>query len=227
MTADILGGRMNHQVSSKPQRLLKKWRRESVIDNAKRAMPMRDLRGCADIRDAQQWVGRRLNPEQASTPGDRALDLPHVGGLDERKSQAETFKHTTENSIGTAINVLGGDDVVPLLQEEQNSRRRAHARGKRQAIVRRLKACQRFLQRGSRGIVSSRIIITFVDARRALRERAGLIDRRRDGSRRRLRLLSGVNSASGKTHCLVIVLPARHWMLLTCSMTSNRVKIPP
>ena len=159
---------------------------------------MGDFRRRADVGDPEKRVGRRLDPDKPGPPSHGALDLSDVGGFDEGKCEPEVLQHRAEKPVGAAINVARGDDVISLFEQEHRSGRRAHTGGKSEAVFGRLQARERRLERGARRIVGPRVVVPFMDAGRALRESAGLIDRNSDRPGRGFGFLSGMDGARGK-----------------------------
>ena len=161
-------------------------------------MAVGDFRRRLDVGDPEQRVGRRLDPDKAGAPSHGALDFSDVGSFDEGKCQPEILQHRPEEPVGAAVNVARGDHVIAPFEQEHRGSRGAHTGGEGEAVFGRLQARERGLERGARRIVGPRVVVSFVNARRALRESAGLIDRNGDRSGCGFGFLSGVDRARGK-----------------------------
>ena len=171
---------------------------------------MGDFRRRADVRNPEQRVGRRLDPDKPGPPSHGALDLSDVGGFDEGKCEPEVLQHRAEKPVGAAVDVARGDDVISLLEKQHRSGRRAHTGGEGEAVFGRLQARERRLERRARRIVGPRVVVPFMDAGRALRESAGLKDRNSDRPGRGFGLLSGMDGTRGELHGMPAALLSCH-----------------
>ena len=100
--------------------------------------------------------------------------------------------------------------MIPFLEQQHRSGRRAHTGGKGEAVFGRLQARERCLERCARRIVGPRVVVPFVDARRALRESAGLKDRNSDRPGGGFGLLSGMDGTRGELHEMPAALSSCH-----------------
>ena len=171
---------------------------EGVVDQTESAVVMGDFRRRADVGDTEKRIGRRLDPDKPGAPSHGALDFSDAGGFDEGKCEPEVLQHRSKKPVGAAVDVARGDHVIALFEQKHRSRRRAHAGGEGETVFGRLQARERGLERAARRIVGPRVVVTFVDAWRALSESAGLIDWNSDRSSRGFGFLSGVDGARSK-----------------------------
>src|SRR4029077_11628104 len=90
-----------------------------------------------------------------------------------------------------------------------------------------LQTRDRRLERRARRIVGPRVVVPFMDSRRALRESAGLKDRNSDRPGGGFGLLSGLDGTRGELHEMAAaLLPCHQGCPPKCPTTSNRVTIP-
>jgi len=202
--------RVKDEIGAELKRPLENRRCEGVVDQTESAVAVGDFCRRPDVGDPQKRIGRRLDPDKPGAPSHGALDLSDLGSFDEGKCEPEVFQHCPEESVGTAVNVARGDHMIALFEQEHRSGRRAHTGGEGEAVFGRFQSGKRRLERGARRIVGPRIVVALVDARCALSESAGLIDRNSDRPGRRFGFLSGVNGARRKLHELRAALFSCH-----------------
>src|SRR5437588_8024725 len=103
-----------------------------------------------------------------------------------------------EQSKGSAIDVVAGDDMVATLEQMQHRIFGGHATGESQAIPPVVERRQTRFQRGARRVGRARVVETLVHAYFGLGVRARLIDRHDDRARSRIRILTDVDGACGE-----------------------------
>jgi hypothetical protein len=200
MSREIFCRRMKHEIGAKLERPLENRRCECVVDQTESAVGVGNFCRRSDVADPEQRVGRRFDPDQPGAPGDGALDFSDIGGLNEGKREPETFQHRAKKPVGAAVHVARGDHVISAFEQKHRSGRCAHTRGESEAVFGRLQARERRLQRRPRRVICTRVVVAFVNAGRALRERARLVDRNSNRAGCRFGFLSGVDRARGKFH---------------------------
>jgi hypothetical protein len=188
------------EIGAKLQRALENRRCEGVVDQAESAVGVGNFCRRSDVADPEQRVGRRFDPDKPGAPGRRALDFSDAGGFNKGKREPEILQYGAKKPIGAAVDVARGDNMISCFEQEHRSCSRAHAGGKSKAIFGRLQARERRLQRGPCWVICARVVVTFVNAGRALRERARLVDRNSDRPGRGFGLLSGMNGAGSEFH---------------------------
>src|SRR2546422_6975091 len=101
---------------------------EGIVDKTEGPVVMGDFRRRTDVRNSEQRVGRRLDPDKPGAPSHGALDLADAGGFNEGKCEPEVLQHGPEKPVSAAIDIARGDDVIPLLEQQHRSGRRAQDR---------------------------------------------------------------------------------------------------
>ncbi len=123
---------MNDEIGAEFERARCDRRRERRVDNQQRAALPGDRRHGRDVRDPEQRVGRRFQPDHAGVVADRRL---HVGGLrriDRRQLDAEPGQRVPRHFGGARVVGVAHDQVIALGQvAEQDTGRRRHAGRKR------------------------------------------------------------------------------------------------
>src|SRR5262249_51243582 len=92
-----------------------------------------------------------------------------------------------------------GDDVIARRQQMQHRRGRREPRREREAVRAALERREVGLERVAREVVRARVLEALVHARRRLRVRRAVVDRRHHGAGRRVGRLPGVDRPGAKT----------------------------
>ncbi len=66
-------------------------KRKGVVDKTESPVLMGDFRRRTDIRNPEQRVGRRLDPDKPGPPSHGAFDLSDIGGFNEEKCEPEVL----------------------------------------------------------------------------------------------------------------------------------------
>ena len=111
--AKVLCGGMDGEVGAQLERTLQYRRCPGVVAHAQRASLVCDRGHAANVGDPQQWVRRRLNPDEPRTGLDRVTDLTKVGHVHEGGLQAPPGENIAQQAGGPVVDVFGRDDVVP------------------------------------------------------------------------------------------------------------------
>ncbi len=113
VTADVLGGGVHDDVGPECQRVLQVRRGEGVVDDQQRTAVVGDPGQRSDVRDAEQRVGGRLDPEH---PGparpDRRRDRLEVTQRHGGVLHPPRLGDLGEQTVGAAVGVVGQDDVL-------------------------------------------------------------------------------------------------------------------
>src|SRR5262249_31805347 len=115
VAVQVFRRRVHHDVGAEVERPLEIRRQERVIDDHEHVGTSR-LDGLGHPRDITQFqhrVGRRLDPYHAG-PGLQRGDkgVRAARRVDVREVEAHLAEYSLEEPIGSAVQVIGGDDVV-------------------------------------------------------------------------------------------------------------------
>ena len=183
VAAEVLRRRVHDDVGAERERLLQVRRRERVVDDERARR-----RACAasatarDVDDVEQRVRRRLDPDE------RACARRGAPATLGRARPASTYVepvalrlvHLREHAVRAAVDVVHADDVVAGVDEVHDRRRRAESRTRTRGRARPPSSEARHSSSAVRvGLRDARVVVALVDADRLLRERRGLVDRRR------------------------------------------------
>ena len=132
----------------------------------------------------QQRVGGRLDPDQPGLRGDRRAHGVEVGQRDGGVVDAPLREHLVDQPEGSAVGVVGHDDVVTRPQQRaQRAVGGGHARAERPAVGGLLDRGQRRLQGGAGRIAGAGVLVAAAQSADAvLGERRAGVDRRVDGA---------------------------------------------
>ena len=113
MAAQVLGGGVDHHVGPQRQRLLQVRRRERVVHHEQRADLVRRLGQRADVGDAEQRVGGRLDPDHGGLPGGEPLAHGrHVRDRGHAVVQPPAGEHPGEQPVRAAVGVVRDEHVI-------------------------------------------------------------------------------------------------------------------
>jgi len=106
-------------------------RRKGRIDHQQGVLRLREFRGATDIRNAQQRIGRRFQPQHARIVAHRGLDLGRLGGVDRCNLDAQPGQGLACELGGAWVIGIADDEMIALAQMRQHHcRARGHAGSK-------------------------------------------------------------------------------------------------
>ena len=113
MTAQVLGGAVDHQVGTKLQWVLVDGVAKvlSTTTTAPTACPAACQSG--NVHHLGGRVGRAFQVEDFAAFGDLGFDLVVVGGVAKLHLDLKTGQEFAEDHVGAAVGVLDGDDPIP------------------------------------------------------------------------------------------------------------------
>ena len=206
--AEVLGGRMEHDVGAELERPLEGGRGERVVDDDERRRLAGLRRAVAngrgrrrDIGDLEQRIRRRLEPDEAGSGG-QALPQRVVARREvdvARGPAARGPVHALEVAVGAAVDVVADEDLVARARELGDRRGRRRAAGERDPVPAALEVGDGSLEPLARGVLAPRVLVAAArPADAVLGERRGLVDRRRYGPGGLIGLGPGVDRAGGE-----------------------------
>ena len=193
---------MHDDVGTEGERLLEVARREGVVDDEDRPGGVGDVGDGADVGDAEQGVARGLDPDEPRDAGaDRGLDRVDVVDRGDRVLDARRSGHLGEVAVGAAVGVRRDDGVVAGPQQGPHDGVLAgEARREREAASAALEGGEALLEGRPGGVGRARVLVAAAEPADAVLLVGGdLVDRRHDGTGRRVGLLPGVDGAGGET----------------------------
>ena len=193
VAVQVLGGGVGHDVDPVLERALKEGAREGIVDHRPRAVRPGHLRGGGQVHDLEHGVGRALDPDELRVLAEPPLDGARLAHVDVAELQPVPPVDLVEDAEGAAVDVVGGEDVVPRLEQVEERVGGGQPRGEGERVRRPLQRRQAALQRVAGGVVRPRVLVTLVLARAGLHVRRGQVDRRHDGAGGGVRPLPGVD----------------------------------
>ena len=112
VAADELGGGLDHHVGAVLQRAEQVRSGEGVVHDHRQVMLVGDFGDCLEVRQISVRVAEGLEVDELGILLDGVLELLRVLGGDEGGGDAVTRQGVAQQVEGTAVDVLGGDDVV-------------------------------------------------------------------------------------------------------------------
>ena len=200
VAAEVLRRRVEDDVGAEIERALEVRGRERVVDDQQGAGRLRGAATARDVDEVEQRVRRRLDPDEPRVADERARVRRELGGCRVREAVALRLVHLREHPVRAAVDVVDADDAVAGVEQVHDRRRRADPGGERVAVRGVLERREALLERRAGRVRAARVVVALVDADRLLRERRGLVDRRRHRAGRRVGLLAGVDGARLEVH---------------------------
>ena len=153
VAAQPLGRRVQHQVGTVLERPAQVGRRESVVDQQRQAVAVRDLGDRGDVQHLEPRIADGLGEQQAGLGPDRRGEGGRVARVDEAGLDAEARQGQLEQVGAAAIERLRGDDVAAGIHERHDREvQRCLAAGGRDGADAALERCHPLLQHRDRRI---------------------------------------------------------------------------
>ena len=156
---------MDDDVDAEFQRPLQIGAAEGVVGDRDQAAAPGKRGDAFEVDDAQQRVGRRLDPQHFRLRPDRRLDGGKVGEVDEADLQpGRALAHPFEQPERAAIDVVGGDDVGAAVEQFEHRGDAGEARGEGEAGACRFRGRRCALEGEARGVLAAGILEALVNA---------------------------------------------------------------
>ena len=194
---------MHDHVGAEHERVLQGGGREGVVHDEEGVGVVGHLRPRGDVRDAQQRVGRRLEPQDLGASGEDGLrGVGRGGGRHEAVLDTPLGQHLVHEAERAAVDVRGEHDVIPRGKDRaQQGVLRGHAGGEREGPGALLEGGELFLETVACGIGTAAVFVApgaeLVHA--VLDKRGGLVNGRDHGAGGRVGLLAVVDGARGES----------------------------
>ncbi len=206
VSADVLRGRVDHDVGPEPERGLQIGAGEGVVDHQQRIVTMGDLGDRGDVDDGQQRVGRRLDPDHGRVGRPVVFERRQVGEVVGRPADTGLGEHGRDQAEGAAVCVIAHEHVLAGAQHAQDGVFGCEPRGERHAGLRLFERGQGTLERGSGGVAGAGVLVALVFADALLGEGRGLEDRHGDRAGDRLGLLADMDGPGGEAPAVCCVV---------------------
>ena len=182
----VLGRRMHDDVRAQPERLLQPRRGEGVVDDEEGAGPMRRPSDGVDVDDAEQGVGRCLDPDHPRGRRQRSLQVGNAAEVGRLHLEPGGLVDLCGQTVGAAVRVGGEDEVVTRSEQAHHGVLGRRPAGKGEAVGGVLERGDVCLQAGPGGVAGAPVLEAPVHTDRVLLEGRGEVDGR--GHRARLRI---------------------------------------
>lgn len=178
VAAQVLGGRVDHDVRPVLDRAAEQWGGEGVVHHAQHPGLAGDADQGRQVGDPRRRVGDRLQVQQPGGGPQGGADFLRVVAPDVGDRHAPARGQVGQGREGAAVQALLGDHVVPgAEQREQHGVDRAHPGGGRQRAAAALQPGHRVLQRTDRRIAQPVVEEGPVGPREGLRQRVAVGER--------------------------------------------------
>ncbi len=112
VTAEELGGAVEHDVGTERQGALQKRRHERVVHDGENPLAPCDPGDPRDVRDLHEGVGGRLEEDRPRFFPDPLRDRPGIAHVDVVERQSAVPEDLLEQPVGSPVQVVGAQDVV-------------------------------------------------------------------------------------------------------------------
>ena len=129
LPVEVLGRRVHHDAGAELDRPRQRRRAQAVVDHQGGAVPARQRAEGGDVHDLPERIGRALREEHLRSGTDGAGPRIEVGGVDERRLDAEPREDVREQRDRRAEEAVGGDRVLAAAQQHHRGHEdRGHPR---------------------------------------------------------------------------------------------------
>ena len=111
------------QVRAQLERTLQHRARKGAVDRDQRARTVHELAHRVEVDDAEERIGRGLEPDQACSIVHRGRHRVGIGRIHRGEAQPVAPEDLVEQPEGPPVDVLGEDDVVPRVEEQHDRSR--------------------------------------------------------------------------------------------------------
>ena len=118
VTIHILRQAVHHDVRPQLQRSLEVGGQECVVHHQEDVwMLLCDGCHCLDIHHLESRVGGCLDPDHLGVGSDGGLNVARIGGVNKAGLYVHPGNNFSEVSVGSSVDIIHGDDVVPGVEE--------------------------------------------------------------------------------------------------------------
>ena len=113
VTTDVLGDRVNTDISTEEKRALQVWRWEGVINSSDDSLALGKSADSFDVADLEGWVSWSFDPDELGVLLNGLLDVLDISHIDEGEFNAVLLLTDLSHvSLGTSIDIIAADNVV-------------------------------------------------------------------------------------------------------------------
>mmetsp|Transcript_1584 Transcript_1584/g.5244 ORF Transcript_1584/g.5244 Transcript_1584/m.5244 type:complete len:314 (+) Transcript_1584:484-1425(+) len=195
---DELRRRRHRDVRAERERGLEHRRHDAVVHAHQRASLVRVIAYRADVRDLQTRVRRGLEHHHRRVPAvDGSVNRVEIVHVHVHHLDANLRDHLREQPRRAAVDVVPGDDPLARLDEPRHGHQRGHAGGEGERAVGALELCHLHLEEIPGRVAAPGVVVRPVRRRARLRERRGLVQRRRGRHERVFQRVRRVHESRG------------------------------
>jgi hypothetical protein len=210
MAVEILGGRMEHDVSADGERALKERRGERVVYGVEKAASLSEVTDRGQVSEEHHRIGRGLAEHDSGSRCDRPFDWPDLAHVDEGELEPELGVHPRHQPHAAAVDVLPAHHVVPGLEQLEQRIERRQAGSEGEAMSRSFEARHVAFQSLAGRVLGSGVLVALMPAECLLDVGRCLVNRRHHCAGQRIGILAGMNGTGGKTEVGVLGARAGH-----------------
>lgn len=111
VSVDVLGDRVDNDISAQGERVLEEGGHEGVVDNQLGVVLVGNIGNGLDVDQAEGGVGGGLNPDELGVGTDDRGNIGSIGKIDKRDLDSEGRGDLGEVAVGASVDVVDRDDV--------------------------------------------------------------------------------------------------------------------
>ena len=184
MAGQVFRAAMNHDVSAQVDGVAEVGAHEGIVRDEERAVSVGEVSDGPDVGDLHHRVRRRLDEDRLHRFIERGFHFFQIRRVYEFESQAVLFIDETEETDGAAVEVIGGKDRVPRLEEFHDHRNRSHAGGVAGTVTAVLKGANNLLRALAGWVLHAGVVVARGLPQLRMAEGSGLKNRNRNAARR-------------------------------------------
>lgn len=177
MSIDILGDRVDDDISAQREWVLEEGTHEGVVDHQLGIVLMGNLGNCLDINQTQGGVGWGFNPNELGVGTDGGSDVGSILEVNKGHIDTQSGGDLCEVAVSAAVDVIHGDDVGSRSKRRDNGGGGSRSRGKSKSVFSTFKGGNGGLEGLTGGVSRARVIESLVMAIQS--DELGLLDQGR------------------------------------------------
>lgn len=177
MSVDVLGDRVDDDISTQREWVLEEGAHEGVIDHQLGIVLMGNLSNCLDIDQTQGGVGWGFHPDELGVGTDGRSDISSILEINEGHINSQGGGDLCEVAVSASIDVVHGDNVRSSRKRRDNGGSGGRSRGEGKSILGTFKGGNGGLECLTGGVSRARVIESLVTAIQS--NKLGLLDQER------------------------------------------------
>jgi len=198
VSVNVLGDRVNDDISAERKRVLEEGAHKSVVDDQLGVVLVGNISDSLDINETQRRVGGSLDPDELGVGADDRGNVGGIGKINKGNLNSEGRGDLGEVTVSTSVNVVHRDNVGSSRKRADNGGGGGRSRGEGQSMLGTLESSDSGLKGVARGVSTAGVVEAVVLASAVLLEGSRERQGRNDGTGDGVGVLSSVDGAGAK-----------------------------